>query len=1200
MADEHDAREPTSVSEALRLLRLNRRRVLTILAAGAATSAAAQNRTPSRTPPGGGGRRPSPIPGGRGPQVTIDLSNLGRRRDDRPKLPDRMFVVRPDDMVVLEVEPVGLKRSAGRLVRSGGDALLIVDHPAQAIAEQAYWKTSGQASNTAVDKTGAPYASPGDETPLPTTPAPSRLAGRSRVVVRMPTGQIDLPCTLEGILEACRTWPLVLDPAARPAPPEAVRAGRFTVPLDAATAVLAGSLPVGARDKLKPALETASTKVAAGILAGARGGKPLDDAAIDALIAREVDAATKTSGGTGVRAKLTPEQTASVRGLVEASAMTTVGDQAFAFIDQKPHKPAEKTTQIELPWRLVQSPLPGAGFDHQTLPVNRGGRIELWHSRLGARRDSPLPGQHVVDDRAAQPVRALWSPDYDKPLDDINSVWALTGQDRRMLVLNMADYTAKTLDGKKFTPRPSRAKRLMLSALGGWLDAEGAWQVRPKGSDIEAWKHKTAQARDYYVRVVYAGFLFPTGHAASLVKETERVFETQSDGGRVAMLRQRSFIIVREKTRTYPGANQAFGGYDLPFKQIDVLTEVTPDLNQPGKPTGASPNALDVSFYGSPDLVRQAFWPTTADGDMAFKISAVDAAGRRIGFDLPMMFVSDQLNAEAAKVAAIAGFYNAGNQLTRRKRTLGGQTVQMAPGEAGAEDVHMPASSVTFRGAGATSTEGMSATAPLFYPGLEGAEVKLRAVEAMTGAVGARAVSFNPTYLREQFGGSNAGQVFLDLVAKAGAGSSEQLGGLISPNFAPSALSRKYGAVGGKSDPGSGGADAVGSAAQFLKGEFNPADFIPDDVMLLGAFPLSKVLKLVALAAEVTGTEIPRLSQVQFPDRIEAKFEFEQKDLDPPAPIDEIFKPIKGKNVFSLSSSSKIWLNGKPAETRVDGALTHFRINLFGCLIVHFVNLAFSAEPGRKPRVDVDLDPDHGVEFGGPLSFVNKLREMIPSDGFADPVGLSVTPAGINAGYSLTLPPIAIGVLTLQNVMIGAAFNLPFMGGKPNARFNFAERESPFNLTVSLFGGGGFVALGVDTGGVREVEAALEFGAQISVDLGVASGGVYVKGGFYFHWVDESGKERVELEAYVEMGGHLSVLGLITVSLTFHLGLCYEKAGDEARLFGQATLTVEIEILFFSISVDVTVEKQFAGSKDPLITDLTTADDYARYCAAFA
>ena len=69
-------------------------------------------------------------------------------------------------------------------------------------------------------------------------------------------------------------------------------------------------------------------------------------------------------------------------------------------------------------------------------------------------------------------------------------------------------------------------------------------------------------------------------------------------------------------------------------------------------------------------------------------------------------------------------------------------------------------------------------------------------------------------------------------------------------------------------------------------------------------------------------------------------------------------------------------------------------------------------------------------------------------------------------------------------------------------RFNFSEREHPFSLTVSLLGGGGFFAIGIGSAGVKEIEAALEFGAAVAIDLGVASGGVEIKAGVYFHWLE--------------------------------------------------------------------------------------------------
>jgi hypothetical protein len=151
---------------------------------------------------------------------------------------------------------------------------------------------------------------------------------------------------------------------------------------------------------------------------------------------------------------------------------------------------------------------------------------------------------------------------------------------------------------------------------------------------------------------------------------------------------------------------------------------------------------------------------------------------------------------------------------------------------------------------------------------------------------------------------------------------------------------------------------------------------------------------------------------------------------------------------------------------------------------------------------------------------------------------------------------------------------------------------------VSLLGGGGFFAIGVGTEGVREIEAALEFGAAVSIDLGVASGGVEIKAGVYFHWMTKS----VELAGYVRLHGELSVLGLISASLTFNLQLAYLKEDGHSVVWGEATLEIEIHILFFSVGVSVRCRREFGGSPgDPrfieLIPDQATWSDY---CEAFA
>jgi len=74
------------------------------------------------------------------------------------------------------------------------------------------------------------------------------------------------------------------------------------------------------------------------------------------------------------------------------------------------------------------------------------------------------------------------------------------------------------------------------------------------------------------------------------------------------------------------------------------------------------------------------------------------------------------------------------------------------------------------------------------------------------------------------------------------------------------------------------------------------------------------------------------------------------------------------------------------------------------------------------------------------------------------------------------------------------------------------------------------------------------------------------------------------------MGGELSVLGLISVSLEFYLTFAYEDDGVKKYAYGRATLTVKVEVLFLSTSVEISIEKRFGGSSgDPYFLDTLTS-----------
>ena len=89
------------------------------------------------------------------------------------------------------------------------------------------------------------------------------------------------------------------------------------------------------------------------------------------------------------------------------------------------------------------------------------------------------------------------------------------------------------------------------------------------------------------------------------------------------------------------------------------------------------------------------------------------------------------------------------------------------------------------------------------------------------------------------------------------------------------------------------------------------------------------------------------------------------------------------------------------------------------------------------------------------------------------------------------------------------------------------------------------------------------------------------------------------LTGYLRLGGALEILGIITISCEFYMGLTYASAGN--KVWGEARLTVKIEILFFSVSVSMTCRREFADPDRATFRSLMpTQQVWAEYCEAFA
>lgn len=179
----------------------------------------------------------------------------------------------------------------------------------------------------------------------------------------------------------------------------------------------------------------------------------------------------------------------------------------------------------------------------------------------------------------------------------------------------------------------------------------------------------------------------------------------------------------------------------------------------------------------------------------------------------------------------------------------------------------------------------------------------------------------------------------------------------------------------------------------------------------------------------------------------------------------------------------------------------------------------------------------------------------------------------------MTLPPVPCGVLLMENISFGARADLFFDGRPMRMRFNFAERNRPFLLTVMCFGGGGAMAVTFGLDDFELFELTLEFGAKLALDIGVASGSISAMAGIYLAIGDTNGDgqdDGTRLTGFLRLNGELDVLGIVSMAVEFYLAFTYISTPES--VYGEATVTVEIEVLFFSGSVTLgPIKKTFAG-----------------------
>jgi hypothetical protein len=830
----------------------------------------------------------------------------------------------------------------------------------------------------------------------------------------------------------------------------------------------------------------------------------------------------------------------------------------------------------------------------------------------------------------------------------------MNARDRHELVILTSGFKGFVKSKNDFTtyePKPIHAEQVMLSALGGYLKSRGNWEppaewipyqfdrltpvpipipidrippIQPGRGDIadagefelnqlrlegiisvldpalrdriidfspvrlgepgealniSEWVHRASQGRDHYVRIVYEGYLYPFGHRAALIKVTERKFK-EINGTPFAYLEQRMFIVVRKPLKEYlveDSEQEALPdeGRGMPLTQVRLTTLVTPDIDFP----------VPLKF------TKFSFWIRVGGADFQFHAVGRDHGNHNVDFTTALIFVPNSDAEDTKMVGYVRDNYN-GN-VNRGACAVPGQSVTYTKPNGDSSDN-------TTTESAEESSEGSSDNTTLttrvlyfdtyeeyaskskFLPKLAKAAVHMTAVEQLVGSSLPTEIKYYEEYVTIGFDSKN--EVFAELVTKVQSKfSADKAGGIATPDLSITGVSRKLGAI-------------AGDLANAVEDAFDPKDFfkdVEDSATLFGK------IKLTDLIADGSYANAPTVQffPLAVPPNVKLSWQPAIENVDA-----TFLEFITDDSALIIEGLVELPVDDKPGKSIFSGELTNFSLKFLKVIQLGFETFTFRSVTGQKTNINVKLKPgDKALEFLDDLKFVNELKEIIPPDMFGDGPSLEITPEpAIRAGFAIGLPPVAVGVFALKDVSLGAYLTLPFLNGSPLFDFNVSERERPFNLTIAFFGGGGFFRLQVDTLAVRIVEAAFEFGASASINLGVASGGVYIMAGIYFKLETKpDGIKAATLGGYFRMGGELRVLGLISISLEFYLSFAYQSPG---KAYGIAKLTVKVEVLLFSKSVEITVEKTFGGQNgDPVFAEVwKTPSVWSEYAGAFA
>lgn len=244
-------------------------------------------------------------------------------------------------------------------------------------------------------------------------------------------------------------------------------------------------------------------------------------------------------------------------------------------------------------------------------------------------------------------------------------------------------------------------------------------------------------------------------------------------------------------------------------------------------------------------------------------------------------------------------------------------------------------------------------------------------------------------------------------------------------------------------------------------------------------------------------------------------------------------------------------------------------------LLIKFKEFRIGSSNTQSRQIVAKLD---GVAFGGPLDFFGKLAEKLQLPG----TGLRIKPSlnQLEIGYGFPLPSISSPGFNFANIKFNVGVIIPFATSASLSALKLVAginaEDDKFLVSVGIFGGAGYFDIEAYPDSLESINAGVAFGGYFGINLGIASGYVFLFAGISLSYA-RSG--NMTLVGYLICEGGVTVFGFISIYLTVMLSMTYQRIDGQAALYGSASLRYSIKIGFFKKSFEISFSKTFVGAK---------------------